>query len=372
MRKYRNFLVASLALSVGLALAACGGSDPAADAGTDAALSKIDAMPAGAERESALLAGAKKEGEVTWYTGLIPEQLTIPMKKAFEKKYPGIKVNYYRAGSSAIAAKMLTEAKADSPRSDVWDGAHAAGALKAAGAAVKYVSPSSADFPDTVKDPDGYWTSANIYIKGIAFNSDEIDPADAPETYEDLLDPSLKGKMAWTPEATGGADFVGNVLETMGDKNGKAYLEKLSEQDIAVVSVSSRELVNMAMAAQYKLVIQVFNNHVAISKAEGAAIEWRPLTAASQQLNPMGLTKGAEHPYAGRLLLDFVLSEAGQQVFRDADYIPANSAVKPLDPELTPESGGYKATLMSPQLIEEKNADWIKIFEKVNSGDPIS
>ena len=47
------------------------------------------------DREQVLLEGAKKEGRMMWYTSLTggPNQ-EVP--KAFEAKYPGIKVDVYR------------------------------------------------------------------------------------------------------------------------------------------------------------------------------------------------------------------------------------------------------------------------------------
>lgn len=362
----RPALLAAVALATAVTVSGCvGAGAKAPSTKTDSGLAKIDKMT-GADREKALYRGARKEGSVTWYTGLIPDQVVVPMKKAFEAKYPGIKLEYYRAGSSEIATKMLTEARARSAQSDVWDGAHAAEALKSARASVKYRSPAAAHYPPNLKDKDGYWTAGNIYIKGIAYNTRKVKGKDVPKTFNDLLDPKWKGQLAWTPEATGGADFIGNVLDGMGDKAGRAYLDKLAAQDPAVVQVSSRQLVNLAIAGQYPVVIQAFNNHVAISRKDGAAIGFAPLDYASEELNPMGLTAGSRHPYAGRLLLDFILSEEGQQVFRKADYIPANPRVKPADPGLAPDTGHFKVNLLSPQLIEQKNPTWVDLFHELN------
>lgn len=364
MISVRKQLSLIVGVALAMALAACGGGGAGSNADS-AALASLDGK-SGPEREQALYDGAKKEGSVTWYTGLIPEQIIEPMKKAFESKYPGVRLDYYRAGSSEIATKILTEARARSPQSDVWDGAHAAEALKAAGAAAAYVSPSVAHYPAELRDKDGFWAAGNLYIKGIAFNTDVIDPATAPKTFEDLLDPRYRGKMAWTPEATGGADFIGNVLQHMGEPAGMDYLQRLAQQDLAVVKVSSRQLVNMAIAGQYPLVIQVFNNHVEISREQNAPIEWRALDVATQELNPMGVTAGSPHPFAGRLLLDFILSPEGQNVFKEAGYVPASPDVAPADPVLSPTSGGYATQLLSPSLIEEKSSQWTDIFNQLN------
>ena len=45
----------------------------------------------------ALIEAAKKEGQVVWYTTLIVNQIIRPLKDAFEKKYPGVTMQYTRA-----------------------------------------------------------------------------------------------------------------------------------------------------------------------------------------------------------------------------------------------------------------------------------
>jgi iron(III) transport system substrate-binding protein len=65
----------------------------------------------GTDRERLLLDGAKREGKVVWYTTLAAEQ-NKQIAGAFETKYPGVKVETFRTGSSALAQRLLTEAKA--------------------------------------------------------------------------------------------------------------------------------------------------------------------------------------------------------------------------------------------------------------------
>src|SRR5687768_2577114 len=63
------------------------------------------------DREQVLIEGAKKEGRLMWYTSLTggPNQ-EVP--KAFEAKFPGIKVDVYRGDSDAIIQRVLQEAQA--------------------------------------------------------------------------------------------------------------------------------------------------------------------------------------------------------------------------------------------------------------------
>jgi len=65
----------------------------------------------GADREQPLLAGARSEGKVVWYTSLAGASFKEPMK-AFEANYPGVKVEVYRSQSSDLGKRIMTENKA--------------------------------------------------------------------------------------------------------------------------------------------------------------------------------------------------------------------------------------------------------------------
>ena len=62
----------------------------------------------GADREEMLKAGAKKEGKMVWYTSLTAHR---DIANVFESKYPGIKIETYRAGSTDLTRRLMSEAQ---------------------------------------------------------------------------------------------------------------------------------------------------------------------------------------------------------------------------------------------------------------------
>src|SRR4029453_11676066 len=60
-------------------------------------------------REKILVEGAKKEGKVSFYTGLIVDQVVRPVKDAFEKEYPFLQVEFFRGNSERLVQKMFAE-----------------------------------------------------------------------------------------------------------------------------------------------------------------------------------------------------------------------------------------------------------------------
>jgi len=68
-----------------------------------------------------VIAQAKKEGRVTWYTTVsIPESKQLI--DIFEKQYPFIKVDLLRSGSGALVNRVLSEYAAKNYSADVLQG----------------------------------------------------------------------------------------------------------------------------------------------------------------------------------------------------------------------------------------------------------
>src|SRR5882672_246720 len=107
--------------------------------------------------DAALIAAAKKEGEVVWYSTQIISQLVRPVTAAFEKKYPGIKVRSTRANAAETAVKILNESRAGRTQSDVFDGTTTVVPLKKEGFVLQWLPDAAKDYPAEVKDPEGYW-----------------------------------------------------------------------------------------------------------------------------------------------------------------------------------------------------------------------
>ena len=323
----------------------------------------LTAATAFADYESELYAKAKKEGELVWYTTLIVKQAVRPLVAAFQKKYPGIKVRYSRANSSGTATKVLSEGKANRIIGDVFDGTSNAEALKDANLVEKWTPKGSSAYPSQYRDPDGFWSATHQYFLTPGINTSLIPKAEAPKTYDDLLDPKWKGKMAWSPRSTtsGAAGFIGNMLISRGEEKGMAYLRQLAKQEIIPVSASARKVLDQAIAGEYPMALQIFNHHTVISGRKGAPVDWIPMEPVTNIIAAIGVIKGAPHPNAGKLLIEFMLSKDGQKVLQKANYLPAHPDVPALVPTLKPKEGKFKANTMGLKMVHRELKKWKKI-----------
>jgi ABC-type Fe3+ transport system substrate-binding protein len=317
--------------------------------------------------DAALIAAAKREGEVIWYSTQIISQLVRPVTAAFEKKYPGIKVRSTRANAAETAVKILNESKAGRPQADVTDGTTTVVPLKQAGYVLQWLPDAAKDYPAELKDPQGYWIANNLFILTPGFNTSLVPRGGEPRTYQDLLNPKWRGKLAWNgfPTASGIGGFVGTVLTEMGDEKGKAYLRELAKQNIAPLPGAAREVLDQVIAGEYSVALQIFNHHAVISAKKGAPVDWIKMEPATGTLSVLSVLKNAPHPNAAKLLADFIISKEGQEVFRAADYISAHPDVAALEPTLKPQEGRFRVHFFTPEQTEDNMPKWKQVSDQI-------
>src|SRR5262245_41780568 len=318
-----------------------------------------------AEISPELIAKAKQEGQVTYYTDLIVDQIVRPLTAAFEAKY-GIKVAFTRGDSQVNSIKLLNEYRAGRVLADVFGLTSNMEVLIEAGAVRQFAAANAEELPSHYRDPDRYWVSSHLFVLTPGFNTSLVPAAQRPKTYDDLLLPYWKDRMVWKMnDLSGGPGFVGNVLTSMGEERGMAYLRKLAGQEIKRVNASARAILDQVIAGEYAMALQIFNHHAAISAQKGAPVDWLRLSPATVTPGLVGLPKDAPHPNAGLLFVEFMTSKEGQQIFQKANYLPARPDVPPMTPELIPEQGGFGATVITPALTAKSMAHWDKVFSEL-------
>jgi ABC-type Fe3+ transport system substrate-binding protein len=322
----------------------------------------LSLAPVARAEDASLIAAAQKEGEVVWYTTLIVNQAVLPLKAAFEKKYPGVTLQYARDDEAPTALKILNEGRAGRVNADVFDGLDNMVALRREGFVAPYLPPNAAEYPAEMQQKDGYWIAFLLYVFAPGINTTMVSIDEAPKTYQDLLDPKWKGKMAWNPNSTAGAiGFVGATLLSMGEQRGMDYLHALAQQNIVNIAISSRAILDQVIAGEYPMALMTFNNHSVISARKGAPSAWVKMQPLPVAFDAVALLKDAPHPNAGKLLIDFLTSEDGQKVLQAADYLPALPSVPASVAGLKPQDGGFSAQYLLPEEVDQHMADWQKI-----------
>jgi iron(III) transport system substrate-binding protein len=318
-----------------------------------------------AHAQTDLIANARSEKEVVYYTELIVDQIVRPLAAAFERKY-GVKVTYWRGDSQAAALKMAIEHKAARTQADVWSTASGIGSLRDQGLIERFATENVAALPGELRDANGYWAATNMIVMGAAANNDLVPTAERPRGYGDLLAPTWRNRMAWKPnDITGAWGFIGNVLADLGEEQGLDYLRKLNRQNIAPVGASTRAILDGVIAGEHAMVLGVSAHNTEISRKAGAPVVFLPLASAWATLHMIGVTAGGPHPNAARLFVDFALSKEGQELFRNAGYLPARPDVPPLSPAISPQLAGFPAHVIAPEALDRELPHWSDIYSTI-------
>ncbi len=301
-------LIALLALTLGFATAAVGQS------ANVAAIANYTAP----DRQKVLEDGARREGRILIYaTGTQAD----PLYEAFGRKYPFIRVESYKANSPSVTRRMMEEYAAHTYLADAID-LSVAGLrqMAEAGLLQSYRTPEHANYGPSAIGPDRYWTIDYESYVGLGFNTKIIPPPEAPRTYEDLLDPKWRGRMA-VPGTTTLANWIG----TMEMERGEPFVRRFAAQNIRVYEVSGRAVANLVVSGEVPLSPALFNSHIENSADQGAPVEWRALGGVYATTGAMALPARAPHPHAAMLFIDFILSREGQTLYGKLGYASART-----------------------------------------------
>ena len=318
---------------------------------------RIDGAGAGAAMDNSLVARAKTEGELVLYTawGLDTVQ---ELQKAFGRKYPFIKLDVLRTGSERLLTITIAEHKKNLFRADVLSGSHLAMINhKKLGHLQKYISGEQPAFPKEYKDPDGYWTAFYMDTRVLAYSTRMLARENAPKSYDDLLLPKWKGKMAMDD-----ADYIlyGSLLEMMGRERGLSFAKKLAQQDL-IIRGGHPLLTQLLIAGEFPIYLDGFGSNIEKFKAQGAPIDWVALEPVIVSLNPVGIAANAPHPASAKLMIDFLLSKEGQEVGRSVAKIPSRPEVEPSYPRLTK---GLKLFPV-PISVADRYGEIVKEFREI-------
>jgi iron(III) transport system substrate-binding protein len=305
-----KFIAGALLIGLSLANDSLGQSKMSTD--QLAAYSKPD-------REKILYAGAKTEGKITWYTSLAGESYK-QLAAAFEARYPGVKVESYRATRQEMGSRIMAEAQSQRYIADTLETTiPLLKLLKDNKMLVPYYFSAQAKYPDHVKEkgPKGlvFWAIDRESHIGLAYNKNLIPANLAPRNYQGLLRPELKDKIAFAGSDTG-VTVVGAMLKFKGEE----FVKKLRAQSPAMHNVSGRALLDMVISGEVGVSPTTFRNHVEVSLKVGAPIEWIPMDIVPANSGSTAVSAKAPHPHAALLLAEFILGEGGQKVLEQYEY----------------------------------------------------
>ena len=321
----------------------------------------LEKLPA-AEREKKLIEGAKKEGEMVWYTNSGIENAARYIQ-GFKKNYPFINANFWRSKTRQVTQRIVAEANAGKHLVDVIKpSTDLLPVLLERNLIGRYDTPLRAIYPAHAKSP--FYTNMNYAFRVFAFNPRKLNRKDAPKSWEELLQPRFKGEILFDESSL---EEVMALLGAWGRERTVNYLTKLTQQQL-LIRVGRDTTTQMMMAGEAQLAVTTYGYNNESLRATGAPVDWVAEDLIPTLIYPLTLARNAPHPYSAALFYDFLISEEGQRLIAKEGRVVAHPKVEPVYPrmkELQNLLGTPRIQLNTLEQNAKLLKDGVKILDEV-------
>lgn len=286
----------------------------------------------------ATLAGCSGDDgpSLTVYSGRT-EDLVGPLFKRFEAS-TGVKVKVRYGDSAEVAGAVLEEG--DRPKADVLlvQDAGNLGQVNDAGRLAPLPQPTVDRVPVQFRSPVGRWVGLSGRSRVVAYNTDEIAPAELPDTVDGFTDPKWKGRLAWAPTNGSFQAFVTAFRVLEGQDKAEAWLRgvkanepKSFPNNLSIVEAVGKGEVDAGFVNHYYLYRLRAEGKAgkAENKYFGAGDPGALVNVAGA-----GILQGSKKAADAGRLIDFLLTEESQRYFAEETFeLPVVPSVRP-DPQL--------------------------------------
>ena len=346
----KKLLAILLSLVMVLSLfAGCGAKEeaPATEAPKAEAPAAPDAPAAEPTYMEKLIADAQAEGTLVVYGSCEEEYLAVACEK-FQELY-GIEVQYQRLSTGEVQSKV--EEEAGSPSGDVWFGGTTDpyNVCAAEGLLEAYEAENASHLLGSAyRDADGYWYGIYKGILGFMVNRDELDRLGlaVPQDWADLIKPEYKG-LVWLSNynTAGTAKLVINtMIQKYGHDEGIQYLCDL-DKNVQVYTKSGSGPSKNVGTGECVVGIGFLHDGITqiVDNGYGNVELVIPSSGTSYEIGATAIFKGAKHPNAAKLWIEFALSPDCVNLAQDNgsyQFLVIDNATQPavatefgLDPE---------------------------------------
>jgi iron(III) transport system substrate-binding protein len=314
------------------------------------------ALPAAAQNlpahERDLYEAARREGEITWYSGQYNAETSEAVGRAFTERYPGVRCNVVRSTSQVAFQRLSQDARAGVAQCDVFSSTNSGHftLLKREGRLMQF-RPRNADelLPQIrVADPDNHFQTTFLGLFLMAHNTQKVREADAPKGWTDVLDPKWRDQLAVGHPGFSGA--IGVWAVQMRKMYTWDYFRRL-ERNRPQIGRSSQDPVTLMNAGERSVGVAVPLGTVMLSISRGNPLRViYPTEGTLATIAPSAIPRNAPHPNAAKLFMEYQASAPMSEVIRRfyseplrADVQQAEGA-RPLD----------QVTLLAPSLEEQE------------------
>lgn len=260
-----------------------------------------------------LIPAAKKEGSLTVFGRSVTPPQNAAFKKAISAFY-GFPIDLKMMGGlhTQKMAQVIKTIKAGAPTGlDLfWTSYAMSVRMEKAGVFQKYDWTSELNIPAALKSSEYGVQSHHVSLFMITYNTSAIKPADAPKTYDDLLNPRFKGKIG-IPRSPAVWIYLEGALGA--EKTEALAKNMLAKQDVKFIA-RFPDIRARVVSGEFPVVVGT-DSFINIRK--GAPVAHAKLSPIP--LAPWGLhiLKDSKSPNLAKLWGYWITSPGGQKTLHD-------------------------------------------------------
>jgi iron(III) transport system substrate-binding protein len=288
-----------------------------------------------APHERELHQAAQREGELTWYTGQMQAEPSEAIGRAFTQRFPGVRVNVVRTTSQVAFQRLSQDMRARVRQCDVFsstDMSHLT-FLKAQNALLEYRPRNAEGLLPVVReaaDRDGHFQITYLALYMLGRRTDRVSEADAPKSWQDILNPRWRDQMSVGHPGFSGAIGIWALL--MRRQYGEQFLRAF-ERNKPQIGRSAADPVTVLNSGERTIGVGMPSATSLVSINRGNPLQLiYPTDGTVLVPSPSGAIRSSQRPNAARLFMEFVCSPAYSQVVRDF-------YAESLRPEVPPPQG---------------------------------
>lgn len=319
----KKILALVMALCMIFALCACGQNAAPAEQPAEAPAEQPAEAPAEAPAEEA----EEDLGDTLVLYSSMTEADLDALKTCFNEVYPDIEIEVISGSAGEFTAKI--QAEAGNPQGDVtWGGLADSDGVKYQDIFEQWVSIHDDESLEGYSTPNGFYSMDHLSTVCFCVNTElEKELGLNIQSYEDLLDPALKGKIVFSDPNSSSAAWnnLCNIFSVYGVDTQESwdYIDKLLE-NLVVVEKSS-VCFNSVSDGEYVVGLTYEDGAIKLNQSAAelgteAVTEVRyPSNGTSASAFGVAVIKGAPHMAAAKAFVNWVCSAEGQSAM--AEYM---------------------------------------------------
>jgi ABC-type Fe3+ transport system substrate-binding protein len=303
-----------------------------------------------------LHAKALEEGGTLAFYGTLAQVNAEKILPAFERRFPGVKVDHVDATADKIVARVIAEARGGKVLGDVVQFTlEYITQLQQQRMLLEGLPPEALAYPEDLRGRT--WVATDSLYIVAAWNTNLVRPDEAPRQFEDFADSRWRNRIIAEPRDH---DFLMGLSRKYGNDDQAVEMVRRIAANNPEFHTGHSELAELLVAGHAAACFTCYSHHYPSRMRRGAPVDYL-LSEGIGLLYSTAVLKDAPHPHTAMLFHRWSASEPGQQAYAEGGRTPTHPNVQPVD-KTRPEKA-YVLREAEIANLSKYDRTWKEIFQ---------